>query len=332
MYNEKVAFNKQNFVHFPRFKGTVKNEIYEIPYRAELCYSKNKGVILPESIPYIGMGASYYATLVFKYLGVKIVPEIASEYYSFLLQNSSPENGVLISQSGRSSEILWCAEQLKSFVAVVNDPESPLAMLENRSGLIHLYAGTEKLIPTKTYINTLLVLYLGFGFDPGVVLPVLKHSIFDFKAHGVQMANHIFRQIKRKKSKAIYILGNGPNLATAHQAALVLSEVIKIPVMSMSASQYDHGYKETAPHSLVIAINPKDSRVYHRTNMLLHKIESVGATVFELSEPGTEEKFSPITFPVSFFFAAESLAQRLKISNPFVIGAKVTQTNTENRS
>ena len=309
----------------------MKNEIYEIPYRAELCYSKNKGVILPEAIPYIGMGASYYATLVFKYLGVKIVPEIASEYYNFLVKNGSPENGVLISQSGRSSEVLWCAKQLKSYVALVNDAESPLTMLDNRLRIIHLYAGSEKLIPTKTYINTLIVLYLGFGFDPGIVLPVLKNSVFDFKEQGKEIANLIFRQIKRRKSRGLYILGNGPNLATAHQAALVLSEVIKRPVVSMSASQYDHGYKEAAPNSLVIAINPKDSLAYNRTNFLLQRIEKVGASVLELSEPGTEEKFSPVTFPVSFFFAAESLAHRLGISNPFVIGTKVTQENTGNQ-
>lgn len=326
-----IVLIKQYFVHFHLFKGTVKNEIYEIPYRAELCYLKNKGVILPENIPYIGMGASYYATLVFKYLGVKIYPEIASEYYNFLLQNSRPENGVLISQSGRSSEILWCAENLQSFVAVVNDLESPLTKLKNCSTIINLYAGTEKLIPTKTYINTLIVLYLGLGFDPGVVLPVLKKSIFNFEEQGSQVANLIFKQIKRKRAKGIYILGNGPNLATAHQAALVLSEVIKTPVMSMPASQYDHGFKETAQHSLVIAINPKDSPVYNRTKLLLHKIESVGATVFELSESGTVEKFSPITFPVSFFFAAELLAHRLKVINPFVVGTKVTQTNSENQ-
>ncbi len=331
MFNEMIVLIKQYFVHFHLFKGTVKNEIYEIPYRAELCYLKNKGIILPENIPYIGMGASYYATLVFKYLGVKIYPEIASEYYHFLLQNSRPENGVLISQSGRSSEILWCAENLQSFVAVVNDLESPLTKLKNCSTLIDLYAGREKLIPAKTYINTLIVLYLGFGFNPGVALSVLKNSIIDFKTQGIQLANLIFKQIKKKKSKGIYILGNGPNLATAYQAALVLSEVIKIPVMSMSAAQYDHGYKETAPHSLVIAINPKDSPVFSRTRLLLRMVERVGTVVLELCEPGTEEKFSPITFPVSFFFAAEWLAHRLRIINPFIIGAKVTQTNAENR-
>jgi glutamine---fructose-6-phosphate transaminase (isomerizing) len=309
----------------------MKNEIYEIPYRAELCYSKNKGVILPENIPYIGMGSSYYAALVFKYLGVKIFPEIASEYYHFLIRDVNPGNAVLISQSGLSSEILWCAEYLQSYIAVVNDQESPLAKNENRSKIISLYAGTENLIPTKTYINTLFVLYLGFGFDPGVVIPILKNKIFNFKERGVEMGNIIYKRIKKKKLKGIYILGNGPNLATAHQAALVLSEVAKIPILSMSVPQYDHGHKETALKSLVIVINPPDSPAFKRTKALLKTIKLAGAEVYELSQSETEEKFSPLTFPVSFFFAAETLANRLKISNPFEIGEKVTRTDTENR-
>lgn len=309
----------------------MKNEIYEIPYRAELCYSKNKGVILPENVPYIGMGSSYFASLVFKYLGVKIFPEIGSEYYHFLIQNSNPENAVLISQSGSSSEILWCAEHIDTFVALVNDTESPLVSKVNCSRIIGLYAGSEKLIPTKTYINTLITLYLGFGFDPGAVIPVLKDKISIFKEFGMQLGEFIYKRLRKKKSKGIYILGNGPNIATAHQAALVLSETTKVPFLSMSVSQYDHGHKETAPKSMVIAINPPDSPLYKRTKALLKKIKDVGAEVYELSHAETEEKFSPLTFPVSFFFAAELLAHRLRIRNPFEIGEKITKTDTEQR-
>ena len=309
----------------------MKNEIYEIPYRAELCYSKNKGIILPENVPYIGMGSSYYASLVFKYLGVKIVPETGFDYYHFLAQSTKAENAVLISQSGRSSEMLWCAELFKSFVAIVNDVESPLAESVSRSKIISLYAGNENLIPTKTYINTLITLYLGFGFDPGGIIPVLKNKLFDFKEQGKEIADIIYKRIRKKRLKGIYILGNGPNLATAHQAALVLSEVTKIPILSMSVPQYDHGYKETAPKSLVIVINPPDSPAFNRTKALLRTIKVAGAEVLEQSNAETEEKYSPLTFPVSFFFAAESLANRLKINNPFEIGKKVTRTDSENR-
>jgi len=82
---------------------------------------------------------------------------------------------------------------------------------------------------------------------------------------------------------------------------------------------------------MVIAINPPDSPLYKRTKALLKKIKDAGAEVYELSQAETEEKFSPLTFPVSFFFAAESLANRLKIKNPFEVGEKVTRTDTEQR-
>lgn len=305
----------------------MKNEIYEIPYRAELCYSKNKGVILPENIPYLGMGASHFACSVFKSLGVKIIPEIASEYYYYLHHFSDVENGVLVSQSGMSSDTLWCATHFKSFVSIGNDPESSLSKLPNCSRTIYLYAGNEYLIPAKTYINTLLLLYLGFGFDPLSVLGILKNKFFEFKVLGVEMASLIYKRMKKKKMNGIYILGNGPNLATAHHAALVISEITKKPVVAMSAAQYDHGHKETAPNSIVIAINHFESVAYERTKDLLSTIKKAGAYVFELNTALTEEKFSPLTFPMPFFFAVEFLAQKLNITNPFEIGNKITETN-----
>ncbi len=68
----------------------MENELFDIPNRAQLCYQKNKGLILPEKVPYIGMGASYFAAVTLRYLGVKIFPEIANEYYSMskILSNS----------------------------------------------------------------------------------------------------------------------------------------------------------------------------------------------------------------------------------------------------
>ena len=144
----------------------MKMEISEIPERAELCYHENKGLILPENVPYIGMGSSYVSTKVFRYLGINIFPEVAADYYNYLIKYKDPDYGVLISQSGRSSETLWCADHFDKFLAIVNDEDSPLVKHEKCNKSIYLHCGNEDLIPTKTYINTLIILYLGFGFDP----------------------------------------------------------------------------------------------------------------------------------------------------------------------
>ena len=138
----------------------MKNEIYEIPFRAELCYQKNKGLILPEDVPYIGMGASNIASKAFRYLGISLFPEKAAEYYNYLTKYKHPGNGVLISQSGQSSETLWCADYFESFIAIVNNPDGPLGKHKNCAKKVCLYSGDEHNIATKTYINTLLIIVL----------------------------------------------------------------------------------------------------------------------------------------------------------------------------
>lgn len=303
----------------------MKNEIWEIPYRADLCYNKNKGIILPENVPYIAMGSSHIATNVFRYLGIELFPEVASDYYNYLIKKDT-NNGVLVSQSGRTSETLWCADHFKSFLAIVNDIDSPLANHENCTSNINLYAGSEETIPSKTYINNLLVMYLGFGFDPKHAIQVLKKEISFFMERGEQLGELIYKRIKWRRKKGIYIIGSGPNIATADHAALVLSQVTKLPVMSMTMSQYEHGFKETAENSLVIAIN-HEGPDYERTRNVLKTVKNAGGKVFELTKPLVESIYSPLTFSVPFFFASYYLAEKLKNYQPFNVGEKITNVS-----
>lgn len=309
----------------------MKSEIYEIPYRAELCYQKNKGVIMPEDVPYIGMGASNIATKTFRYLGIDILPEKAAEYYNYLIKFKNPENGVLISQSGHSSETLWCADYVNSFIAVVNDENSPLGKHKNCSKRVLLYSGDEKNISAKTYINTLLVLYLGFGFDPQDAVVVLKDQLLHFEQIGVQIGELIRKRLRWGRKAPIYILGNGPNIATANISALALSKVIKTPVLSMSVSQYDHGFKETAKDSLVIAINHKGPEK-KRTRKLLETVQAAGAKVFEVNNILVESVYSPITLPLPFYFAADYLSNKLKVKSLFEVGDKITRVNDKEKN
>jgi len=310
----------------------MKTEIIEIPERASLCYNENKGIILPENVPYIGMGSSYIATKVFRYLGISLFPEVAADYYNYLIKYKEPEYGVLISQSGKSSETIWCADHFKSFLAIVNDKDSPLSKHEKCSNSVFLHSGIEELIPSKTYINTLILLYLGFGFDPQAAIKVMQKEMQFFEQRGEELGELIYKRIRWRRKKGIYIVGSGPNIATANHAALVLSEVTKLPFNSMSLSQYDHGHKETAKNSLVIGIN-HDGPDYDRTKSVLQKINDAGGKSFELTCSKVDNIFSPITFSIPIFYAAHYLADKLNISNPFDVGEKVTtvpKTDTTN--
>lgn len=304
----------------------MKSEIYEIPYRAELCYQKNKGVILPEDVPYIGMGASSIATKAFRYLGINLFPEKAAEYYNYLIKYKNPNSGVLISQSGLSSETLWCADYVNSFIAIVNNEDSPLSKHKNCTNRILLHSGDEHEITAKTYINTLLILYLGFGFDPLEAIKIIKDQMLHFEQLGVEIGELIYRKLRWRKKGMIYILGNGPNTATANVAALALSVVIKVPVLSMSVSHYDHGFKETAKDSLVIAINHVGPE-QKRTKQLLNVIQNAGAKVFELNNTLVESVYSPLALPLPFYFAADYLSNKLKVKSLYSVGEKITRVD-----
>ena len=309
----------------------MKNEVFEIPYRAELCYMKNKGVILPEEVPYIGMGASHIATKAFRFMGINFFPEKAAEYFNYLLKYKEPDKGVLISQSGHSSETIWCADYFKSFTAIVNDENSPLGNHQNCTKKVLLYSGVEDHIATKTYINTLLVLYLGFGFDPVEAVQALKKHQTEFEALGTEIGSIIYLKTQRKKRCCLYILGNGPNVATANIAALVLGQVMRMPVLSMSVSQYEHEFIETSKDAMVIAIN-HEGREYSRTKRLLKKVNNAGAETYELSNKYVESIFSPVTLPVPFYFAAEYLSQKLKVKTLFQVGDKVVSKVTVDKN
>ncbi len=309
----------------------MKSEIYEIPYRAELCYQKNKGIILPEDVPYIGMGASNIATKVFRYIGINILPENAAEYYNYLIKYKNPANGVLISQSGQSSETLWSADYFKSFIAIVNDPDSELGKHKNCKQQILMHSGDEQQIASKTYINTLLILYLGFGFDPREAVNTLKSKMSHFEQVGIELGGLIRNQVRWKRKSSVYILGNGPNISTANIAATALSMVTRIPVLSMSVSEYDHGFKETAKNSLVIAINHEGPE-RSRTKQLLKTIQRTGGRTFELNNPMVKSLYSPLTFPLPFYFAAQFLAGKLKVKSVYQVGSKVTRVQSPNKN
>src|SRR5215213_4020461 len=118
-------------------------EIKEMPVKAKEFLKRSEHFTLPLHVPYIGMGSSYFAPLAFKYMGLPIYPELASEFYNYLARGKKHKNGVLLSQSGKSTEVLWCTALFEQFMAITNDTESPLGKAPSMSSVIPLLAGEE---------------------------------------------------------------------------------------------------------------------------------------------------------------------------------------------
>ncbi|MCY7353037.1 MAG: hypothetical protein LH606_20665 [Cytophagaceae bacterium] len=303
--------------------NTPLSEILEIPEKAAYLLTQPM-VALPLGVPYLGMGSSYFAPLAFKYMGVDLQPEMASEYFNYPAPNQKKTLAVLLSQSGKSSEVLWCRALFDRYIAISNYPENALSRAENAIETAVLWAGDEHNSSSKTYVNTLLVLFRGLGFDPTAAVALLAKKMREFEEKGQALADEVFELLTQKKIHGIYVTGSGPNIATALEAALILSESTKLNFHGLPMAQYDHGPKETAKNSIVIQILAK-GKSYERTAKLSETIAAAGAAVLTVEEPEAAEHFSILHNIVPFNFMAYFLAQRLNIQETFLVGGKVTE-------
>jgi glutamine---fructose-6-phosphate transaminase (isomerizing) len=299
------------------------SEIVEIPSRArDLLKTPSK--VLPLGVPYLGMGSSYFAPLSFKYMGIDIYPEIASEYVHYLSVGKKKPLGVILSQSGKSSEALWCTALFEQYVAVTNYTENDLGNAPNVLDVCAMKAGEEHYSSSKTYINTLLLLFRGFGFDPSVAVDLLVKNMKKYEAKGKEMADKVFEIRNNNPIHGIYITGSGANIGTAMQAALIMGESTKLNFNGLPMAQYDHGPKETAANSIVIQIVAKGA-AYQRTLKLSDTLKAAGAHVLTVEEPEAEEHFSILHNSVPFNFMAYYLSKKMGIGETFTVGGKITE-------
>lgn len=305
-------------------ENIMLTEIKAMPLMARNFLSNYNGYKLPLKVPYLGMGSSYFAALAFKFMGVAIYPEIASEYYNYLHKKNKDPLGVLLSQSGKSSEVLWCRNLFEKYIAICNYINSPLCNAANVHDVVALVAGEEKYSSSKTYINTLLALFMGFEIDVQHAVDVLEKNINKYDEQGNMLAGAVYALLKTNQINGLYITGSGANIATAMQAALILSESTKLNFHGLQLAQYDHGPKETAKDSIVINVVAK-GRSYERSLKLGDTIEAAGAHVFTFEEPEVSENESILNNIIPFNYLAYYLSKKLQVQETFIVGGKVTE-------
>lgn len=300
-------------------------EIQEIPKRATDCLEVSKDLELPKNVPYIGMGSSYYAPLTLLYCNRPIEPYIASEYYYYL--TTKKPTGVLISQSGESSETVWNLEKFEGVVSITNEESSSLAVAPNVKQLVQLHSGNESFSSTKSYINTLIALYCGLGIDPTPAVRTLQTRFSQLESLAHADAKKITAYLNSKPVKGLYIIGSGPNHGTALEGALTLSETTKLTWVGMPVAQYDHGPKETANDTVVIVLNARGQDQRRIEAVKANLQDHSNALLIELDEP-TMEVLSPIPLIARLNFMMNYLADGLKVDDTFQLGSKVTTVDS----
>jgi|SRR5690625_2255086 len=207
-----------------------------------------------KQIVFSGMGSSYYAPFsVSNYLTNNGIPSYvinSYEMYKYNMGLLTPETLlVTVSQSGQSPEVVELLKMAKenktTVVGVVNQEDSTVAKEVDIP--LFMYAGNEKHISNKSYLNTLAVLKilsvsLVEGLSDG-----LKQKLDDI----VTWTNDFIDKIESntdpvfefvKDSDNYDFIGNGPSLSTAYQAGLIYREGPFVTASGISCADYSHGW------------------------------------------------------------------------------------------
>jgi glutamine---fructose-6-phosphate transaminase (isomerizing) len=205
----------------------------------------------PQIIFTCARGSSDHAATFAKYLfetrlripTLSQAPSISSIYGGPLL-HMKDQPFILISQSGKSPDLLLSAEAARKagafVIAFVNDVDSPLAQLAEI--VVPLHAGPEKSVAaTKSYIATLAAfahLAAEWSGDAEMraavaVLPSALETAWaaDWSAAVDMLAD----------ARNMFVLGRGLTLTTAQEAALKFKETSGIHAEAFSIAEVAHG-------------------------------------------------------------------------------------------
>ena len=204
----------------------------------------------PQLIVTCGRGSSAHAATFAKHLfefhlGIPVAaaaPSIASVYRRRLQLRG--QLVLVISQSGRSDDLLAFAESARgsgaNTVAITNDERSPLATI--CEFMIPIGAGHERSVPaTKTFVASLsLLMRLTAAWSGNArlnrAIQHLPRRLADAAALDWSEAVEVM-----EVARSLAIIGRGPTLSIAREAALKLKETCNLHAEAFSSAEFQHG-------------------------------------------------------------------------------------------
>lgn len=186
-----------------------------------------------------------------------------------------------ISQSGKSPDLLeavrLAARQGARTLALVNAPDTPLSKVANWT--LPLCAGPENSVAaTKSYIASLAAIARIVGAlernDSGlapdlVALPELLRAAWRLDWSPMAAA--------LKDSRGLFVLGRGPGLAIAQEAALKFKETCGIHAEAFSTAEVRHGPMALAATGLPMLIFRQDDESASGVDDLIKELLTIDA-------------------------------------------------------
>jgi glucosamine--fructose-6-phosphate aminotransferase (isomerizing) len=282
-------------------------------------------------------GSSDHAAGYFKYLSeivlglpcCSIGPSVVSIYGSHLTLRDTIL--ITVSQSGRSPDILSCQAEAKRAriptIAVTNDETSPLA--RDADLCLPLQAGPElSVAATKTFICSaalLAAMIAGCAGDRRLEeaverLPDALEQALGCRWDAVENA--------LARAQSLYVLGRGPSLAMAREAALKLKEICRLHAEAYSAAEVMHGPMALVRAGFpVLVLAPSDAAQATTAESAAALAEAHAQVLTPAHHPTLHPLLDPISIIQTFYVSAERLSRRLGLDPdaPKLL-SKVTRT------
>lgn len=274
-------------------------------------------------------GSSDNAVAYFKYLveillGVPVAsigPSVASIYRAPMRMNGAVL--VSVSQSGQSPDLVALQDASRAAgalsIAIVNDAASRLA--QGADIVIDIAAGLERSVAaTKTCVASavaLASLVAEWSCDEALqsALAGLPDVLHRAAAADWQSALPAFTE-----AESAYILGRGPALPIAAEAALKLKETSALHAEAFSGAEVMHGPLQLLrPDFPVLAFRPDDA-ASPAMDESVARMRSAGGRVFTVAPTGRGGELAsaptghwaldPLSMLLSFYRFAENLSRR----------------------
>jgi glutamine---fructose-6-phosphate transaminase (isomerizing) len=220
---------------------------------------------------------------------------------------------VTISQSGRSPDILaFQAEARRAGVptiAITNDPLAPLA--KDADICLPLYAGPElSVAATKTFIASaaLAAAIIAECDDTHRLGEAIQRLPEDLtRANDLRWASV---EDSIAVAQSLYVLGRGPSLPIAQEAALKLKETSALHAEAFSAAEVMHGPMELVQEAFPILVFAPNDAALPTTAATVGRLKDAGAIILL---PDFRETLHPALDPISmiqtFYGSAERVAK-----------------------
>jgi glucosamine--fructose-6-phosphate aminotransferase (isomerizing) len=332
-------------------------EIEEIPAALERLFTNSMDVIKetaeemkrinPALITTVARGSSDHAAAYLTY-AIELVanvpvaslgPSVATLYGRTLkLENTV---SLSISQSGQSPDIVQMARSTVRggalAVAITNDGSSPLAAACHKT--VTIEAGVEKSVAaTKTFVISIVagLLLLARWQDDTALMEALMR--LPGQARAAISCDWLALAERLEREASLLILGRGPSMAIANEAALKFKETCRIHAEAYSSAEVMHGpVSIVRTHYPLLALAARDAS---EASICTTAVELIGqeADVFitsDMARSANRLPFvatgHPLTDPlmliISFYGFIEKLARQRGLDPDMPVHLKkVTET------